>query len=177
MINVGIIGLGLIGQQRAEDISRLDNVELYGGFDTDKELSKTISSKFGFESFNSSDELIASSQINLIVIAVPHVHSALYVISSLKAGKHVLCEKPMGITVSEAERILQVSKDTGKLVEPGFNYRYYPAIRKAKVLIDSNKIGKLISSRIVIGHGGRPGMENEWKLEREKSGGGSLIDP
>jgi predicted dehydrogenase len=88
----------------------------------------------------------------------------------------VLCEKPVGLDLTECAEILQARPEDCRLAT-GFNYRYYPGIQHARKLIDSGAIGTLTHVRCVLGHGGRPGYEKEWKTSKELCGGGALLDP
>ena len=70
----------------------------------------------------------------------------------------------------------KLSKKMRLPVKVGFNHRFHPAMLKAKSLLDRGRIGKILSMRSYYGHGGRPGMETEWRCSKEKCGGGELID-
>ena len=94
----------------------------------------------------------------------------------LKSGKNVLCEKPLGRTPDESLKILNAAKDSKKLIKTGFNHRFHPAVLKAKKLLDKKEIGTILNIRSVYGHGGRVGMEKEWRCSKELCGGGELID-
>jgi predicted dehydrogenase len=85
-----------------------------------------------------------------------------------------LCEKPLSRNVDEALQILQSARNSGTLLKTGFNYRHLPHVRKAKELIDSGAIGRLMFMRCHFGHGGRPGFDHEWHTDPKLSGGGVL---
>jgi predicted dehydrogenase len=90
---------------------------------------------------------------------------------------NVLMEKPMGINVEEAQAIASIARDSKAKFAVGFNYRHYPAIARAKQLLQEGAVGNAILVRTILGHGGRPGYEKEWKLSRAQCGGGVLFDP
>ena len=176
-IKVGIIGFGLMGEQRARDIKKIKELELAVVSDVNLARLAKYQSEFGFEIESDWKKVIARKNIGLVVVAVPHYLAAEIVIAALRAGKHVLCEKPFGMDATQAALIAKAAKDAGTLVESGFNYRFYPGIQKVRELIAADSIGKITHVRIVFGHGGRRGMEKEWKMVKKFAGGGSLLDP
>jgi predicted dehydrogenase len=176
-MNIGIIGFGLIGQQRAHDIGRLEHARLVAVYDVDPQTTGKFQEEFNYEIESSWQTLVARTDIDIVVVAVPHYFAPEIVICGLDAGKHVLCEKPMGRSLVEGSRIIQAVRKSGKLLEPGFNYRFYPGIQKVVELMEDGAIGKVTHCRCVLGHGGRPGMEKEWKCDKELCGGGALLDP
>jgi predicted dehydrogenase len=89
---------------------------------------------------------------------------------------HVLCEKPLGRNAKESKSILVAAEKSRKKIKTGFNHRFHPAMLKAKSLLENKEIGKIINIRARYGHGGRPGMEKEWRCSKDICGGGELID-
>jgi predicted dehydrogenase len=94
----------------------------------------------------------------------------------MKAGKHVLCEKPMTRTVAEAEEMVKTAGETGTTLKCGFNHRHHPAVWEAKRLLDQGQIGKPIFARCVYGICGRPGYESEWRADPGQTAGGQFIE-
>jgi predicted dehydrogenase len=95
---------------------------------------------------------------------------------ALRAGKHVLAEKPGGISVREIEELETVSKQTGALYRVGYNHRYHPAGLKAREIFESGALGPIMFLRGRYGQGGRIGYDKEWRADPKLSGGGELID-
>ena len=94
----------------------------------------------------------------------------------MKAGKHVLCEKPLSRTVREAEDMIQAARDNGVILKCGFNHRHHPAIWEAKRLIDKGNIGKPIFARCSYGICGRPEYEKEWRADPTRAAGGQFLE-
>jgi predicted dehydrogenase len=174
-MNVGIIGFGLMGKQRADDINKLEVFDLKSVYDKDFKNVAEYNKTNGFKIAKNPNEIINDSEIELIILSVPHFLIKDFALKILHNNKHLLCEKPLGRKIDEANEIIKSMH--GALLEPGFNYRYYDGIKKIKELITDKKIGNVHSMRCVLGHGGRPGMEKEWKLDKELCGGGALLDP
>lgn len=176
LFNVGIIGAGLIGNKRAEALLRVGKCRLVAVTELENARRTAFSKKYGCASYSDWKESVRLPAIDLIIVAVPNAFAAPVVIEALKQGKHVLCEKPFGINVQESLAIIRAAKKNKRLVKAGFNHRFHPGIYKAKQLFDREVIGKLLFMRARYGHGGRKGMEKEWRFNPKISGGGELLD-
>jgi predicted dehydrogenase len=176
---IGIIGCGLIGHKRAKSLG-------VGGYlvaCADQVLDRAISLADEFstpqshvQSFQDWKQLLKLSNIDIVVISTLHDSLAQIAIAAIKAGKHVLVEKPAGRLVEEVLSINSAANEMGVKVRVGFNHRYHHSLRKAKEIVDAGELGDLMFIRGRYGHGGRPGYEKEWRSNPALSGGGELID-
>jgi predicted dehydrogenase len=96
--------------------------------------------------------------------------------AGLRAGKHVLVEKPAARSVAEIDGVIEAARAAGCCARVGFNHRYHPALQKARALVDEGALGPLMFVRARYGHGGRLGYEREWRADPARSGGGELLD-
>ena len=97
--------------------------------------------------------------------------------TAVRAGKHVLIEKPGARRNAELDPVIvAAARAAGGRVRVGFNHRYHPALLKAKELHNAGVLGELMFVRGRYGHGGRIGYDKEWRADPELSGGGELID-
>jgi predicted dehydrogenase len=110
------------------------------------------------------------------VICTPTKFHAPAALAALRAGKHVLCEKPLARSSMEAEEVVEAAETRGLVLKTGFNYRYMEHVRKTKDLIAKGAIGPLYCLRCRYGHGGRPDYEKHWCTDQELSGGGVLLE-
>ena len=96
--------------------------------------------------------LLHDPEIDVIYNPLPNSLHAEWTIKALRAGKHVLCEKPMAVTVEEADAIIAASKETGKVVAEAFMYRHHPQTLKIKEMVDDGPLGKLqlIKARLLL---------------------------
>jgi len=177
---VGFVGLGLIGSRRLEIVRGL-GCEI--AFAVDPDLTRREAQRATLPSTCAIAPTIYDldqhrlDRIDAIFVAVPH-DQALEVSSwAIDHNAHVLCEKPMGISLAQATEIEQRAASADRIFCAGFNYRYLPGVLGLRDLLREGKLGRLFRVRMIIGHGGRPGMEEEWKLNKAKAGGGALIDP
>lgn len=170
----GIVGCGLIGQKRASAIRAL-------GHDisvvTDSVADRAAALAKNYDATAISDwKALASADVDAVVIATSHDWLSPIAIACLDAGKHVLVEKPAGRSLAEVRAIAEAAARNGRHVKVGYNHRFHPAIQKARKIFDAGEIGALMFIRGRYGHGGRVGYEKEWRFNREKSGGGELLD-
>ncbi len=175
-MNIGIIGAGLIGDKRAQAIREIGSDKLIAIADIDKNKAIQLAKKYDCKALNNWKKLLKIKNINIVVIAVPNKFTASIAIESLKQKKHILCEKPFGRNSKEATKILKTAEQFKRLVKVGFNHRFHPAILKAKQILETGSIGKIMFIRGRYGHGGRLEMEKEWRTNKEISGGGELLD-
>ena len=124
----------------------------------------------------SREELIAAD-LDIAVVATTHDALAPISTAALLAGKHVLCEKPLGRNPQEAQQAVSAAEQSGRVLKVGYNHRYHPAIQKLHEVCTTGEIGPLLSIRARYGHGGRPGYDREWRTNPEKAGGGELLGP
>lgn len=173
-VRVGIIGCGLIGNKRAK---ALGPARLIACADVVLERAQALAAG-NPDVFVSSNwrEVVGRDDVDLIIVATTNDQLAPVSLAALKAGKHVLVEKPAARELSEIESLIEAARDTGLQVRVGFNHRYHRALRKARELVDSQLLGEIMFVRGRYGHGGRIGYDKEWRAVPELSGGGELID-
>ena len=123
-------------------------------------------------------ELVADPEIDLIDIAAPSRLHAEVSIASLRAGKHVFCEKPLALTIEDARRMADAAQSAGVVHMIGFNYRKVPALALAKKLIDAGEIGDIYHFRAIYQQGWLvdPGFPLAWRLRKSEAGYGSHGD-
>ena len=173
-MNVAIIGCGLIGRKRALALPKKD--KLVACCDIDEAIAQKFASDFSGVPMTSYKYLLGNVKCDIVIIAVVNKFANEIIWETRNIKRHILAEKPLGRNVVEARKIVNQAKKTGIILKTGFNHRFHPAVWKAKELVDSNKIGTIFNIRARYGHGGRPGMENEWRSSKDLCGGGELLD-
>ena len=181
-LKVGIIGCGKIAQVRhIPEYAANPNAEIYGYYDINLTRAEQLAKQYGGKAYASYEQLLADPAIDAVSICVAnHAHAEIS-IAALKAGKHVLCEKPMAVTLEECEAMVAAARETGKYLMIGQNQRLAKAHAKAKELIAQGAIGKVLTFRTIFGHGGPetwsidPGS-NVWFFDRTKAAMGAMAD-
>lgn len=175
--NVAIIGAGLIGRKRAVALSKFNNCILKVIVDIDKTKAEALAKDFGGEVETDWQRVVSRSDIDIVIIATVNKFIVPISKASLQNCKHVLCEKPLGRNAEESKEILNSLSDNRHIVlKTGFNHRFHPALWNAMKLFEKGEIGKCLNIRARYGHGGRPGMEKEWRASKGFCGGGELLD-
>jgi predicted dehydrogenase len=144
--------------------------------DIDEHHASTTASSVGASSTLDWRQIIDHSGIDAVVVCTPNKHASPIGVAALEAGKHVLCEKPLGRNSTEAERLVATARAAGLTLKTGFNHRHHPAISKAHTLCTNGDLGPLLTVRAAYGHGGRPGYDTEWRADPDLAGGGELLD-
>jgi predicted dehydrogenase len=174
-MNYAIIGCGLIGKKRLTALPA--GSKLVVACDTNMERAKTLVelAKTG-RAVTDFKEAVADAQVDAVIVAT--INSTLAEISAaaIRAGKHVIVEKPAGISVKEIDELIALEKKHGVCVRVGFNHRFHPAFIKAREILDSGVMGELMFIRARYGHGGRVGYDREWRADPKLAGGGELVD-
>lgn len=173
-LGVGIVGCGLIGRKRA---SALGPARLVACADLDRSRADALARQApGASGGTDWRDVTAHPDVDLVIVATTNEMLAPVSIAALRAGKHVLVEKPAARSVAELDDVIGAARASGRLVRVGFNHRYHPALRKAREIVDGGALGPLMFIRGRYGHGGRVGYECEWRADPARSGGGELID-
>jgi predicted dehydrogenase len=171
-MRIGIVGCGLIGDKRAAAARGHDIVAVA---DPDRERAESLAARHGGAVVADWRAVIAAD-IDAVIVATPHDALAGIALEAVRAGRHVLVEKPSARNAAELAPVVDAARQAKRIVKVGFNHRFHPGLRKAKALVDARELGPLTYIRGRYGHGGRPGMEKEWRCLPEISGGGELID-
>src|SRR4051794_6608922 len=112
-MRAAVIGLG-VGRSHAEAYAQLDETELVALCDVNPERLRPAAEQYRCRAYGSVDELLADGEVELVSVATPHPSHAELTIRALRAGKHVLCEKPMTIDLGEADRMIAAARESGR---------------------------------------------------------------
>lgn len=175
-IKWGVIGSGGIARRRTipEGIIAAENAQLTTVYDINQEINNEVANEFNTNAVGSMEEFLAQD-IDSVYIASPAYLHCEHVITSAKAGKHILCEKPLGMTVEEAEKILSVCDDSGVILGTAFMMRFHTQHQAALKMIEEGKLGTLTFGRAQLSCW-YPPIEGAWRQDPTAGGGGSLMD-
>src|ERR1019366_6881023 len=174
-MNYAIIGCGLIGKKRLAGLPA--GSKLVVACDTNlsraEELVKLAKTGRAVADFK---QAVADPQVDAVIVATVNAALAEVSAAAIRAGKHVLVEKPAGVSVKQIDGLISLARKHGVCVRVGFNHRYHPAFIKAREIFESGVMGELMFIRARYGHGGRVGYDKEWRANPKLAGGGELID-
>ena len=176
-VRFAIVGCGLIGRKRANALKGLGHAQLLYACDLDPARAAALAETVpGCQPLTDYKAALADPQIDAVIVATLNASLAPITLDAVRAGKHVLAEKPGAIAAAELAEIQAAAQKSGALVRLGYNHRYHPSLQKARALFESGVLGPLMFLRARYGHGGRKGYDREWRADKQLSGGGELID-
>lgn len=182
MFGIGIIGCGKIAQVRhIPEYAQHKDAKLVGFYDINQERAAALAEKYGGTAYATVEELLANPEIDAVSVCAANFAHAELTIAALNAGKHVLCEKPMAITLAECEAMVEAAKKNGKFLMIGHNQRLAKAHAMARKLIVDGLIGDIVTFRTTFGHGGPetwsvdPGL-NTWFFDKTRAAMGAMAD-
>lgn len=174
--NVAIIGAGLQAKRRMTAIMEDKGYAVSHIVDTVPERAAVMAKQCSAHTATDWKPIVSRDDVDVVVVLTfPDSHAAIS-IAAMEAGKDVLCEKPLALTVDEAKKMTAVAKKTKKILKCGFNHRHHPAIAEAHRRFTRGEIGKPLFGRSKYGIGGRTGIEKEWRSNPQLAPGGQLID-
>ena len=173
----GIIGCGGIAYRRTLPGMMLsNNSEPYAVMDADLSVAKRVQEKYGAKyAFDRYEDILALKEVDAVYIASPVFCHREQALAAAKAGKHILLEKPIGLTLAESEEIVLACRDAGVKLGVGFMMRYHAYHQAMRNLIASDAIGDIVSMRAQFTCW-YPEIENAWRQKKQLSGGGALVD-
>jgi len=175
MVKVGIIGAGFMGNMHAVCYSQLPDVKIAGIADIRGEKAKSLATKFKTIAYFDPEQLIKKEDVTLIDICLPTFLHKEYVIKAAEAGKDVICEKPIALTVEDANEMIEVCKKNNVRFAVAHVIRFWSEYKYLKDIYDSGKYGKLITIRMRRVSPIPTWSWQDWLLDQEKSGG-ALVD-
>lgn len=180
-IGIGVIGCGAIAQ-----FAHLPNYAAHPGarivavVDIDEARAKEAAAKFGAANvYTDYRQMLERDDVQAVSVCTPNYLHAEQTIASLKAGKDVLCEKPMAISLSEAESMVEVAQDAERQLMIAFSHRFYPFNEAARRMIAEGKIGRPYTVRVRFAHRGPYdswSAMTDWFFDAQRAGGGAVLD-
>ncbi|WP_256762405.1 Gfo/Idh/MocA family protein [Cohnella sp. WQ 127256] len=180
-IKVAVFGCGAIAQRRhIPEYAANPNVELVAFADPVIERAQSMADTYGGKSYSSYEELLKNEKVDAVSVCTPNFLHAPMTIAAANAGAHVLVEKPMASTAEEAEQMIEAAQKNGVYLMVGHNQRLMPPHVKAKELLDSGSLGKVLTFRTSFGHPGPEGWSvdgrESWFFRKEEATMGAMGD-
>ena len=187
IIKVGMLGFGSMGKTHTYAINNFKfymsdlpfDVKLSGVCTTSQEKSNIVCDKYGFEFGTTNEEdIINSPDIDVIDICTPNIYHYDSMKKAIAAGKHIYCEKPLCISLAQANEIAELAKRSEKINNIVFNNRFIAPIQRAKQLIDEGRLGRILSFNVSYLHSSAvlTSKNAGWKQNKDICGGGVLFD-
>jgi predicted dehydrogenase len=173
-----VIGLGVIADHFMRGVKDSQHSKITGLVSGHRDKAERIAAQYGVPkdaiySYEDMDRMRENKSIDAVYVALPNSMHAEYTIRSAKAGKHVLCEKPMSTTVEEAEQMIAACKAAHVKLMIAYRLHYEPLNLKAIELIREGALGQVQTINGAFGFNAQPGI---WRLNKALAGGGSMFD-
>jgi len=184
---VGMVGYGFMGRMHTYSYQSLPmiydpppaKIKLVGVATATPESGRRAIEQAGYE-FDTRDyhDLLSRDDIHLINICTPNNLHRDIAIDALKAGKHVYCDKPLAVNLAQAQEVWEVARDAKTIHQMTFNYRFIPALLRAKQLADEGFLGRVYQFRVAYLHSSyiNPDRPASWRTDKAVSGGGASFD-
>lgn len=172
-IRWGVIGIGrIVNTTMAPGILEDPNSEIIAGTSRDQGRAEAFIEKFGGKAgYTDYDEMLANPEIDAVFIATPNSQHPEQVIAAAKAGKHVLCDKPMAITVPDAVRAIEACRDAGVKLGINFHNRRLQWVNECKEMIADGRLGDIQNVVVEASSGANP--PTDWRNSKELAGLGT----
>jgi UDP-N-acetyl-2-amino-2-deoxyglucuronate dehydrogenase len=176
-VKAAVIGLG-VGRSHAEAYHQLPETELVALCDSNEARLRPAAEQYGCRAYASVDDLLADREVELVSVATPHPSHAELSIRALRAGKHVLVEKPMTIDLREADRMIAAAREAGRTLACVFQRRWWPAAQRARAAIDADRIGRPILGQchLFMWRTKEYYARDAWRGRWDTEGGGVLVN-
>lgn len=177
-VRMGVIGVGGMGSGHCNMIPKIPETELTAVCDVEPSTLEAITAKHGVPGFATHEELLDSGLVDAVVIATPHYFHPPIAIDAFKRGIHVLSEKPLGVTVSEVDKMIQAANESGLKFSVMYQMRAEPASIVAKQIIDEGQLGEIYRTELVMGWYRSQAYYDSggWRATWAGEGGGVLIN-
>lgn len=186
-LKIGLLGFGSMGRTHTWAVRNLPfhyealpfRAETVGVCTTTMEKSLRVCRESGIpDAYDNEDELIARPDVDIIDVCTPNNCHESAIRKALAAGKHVLCEKPLGIDPGQADGLAELARRAGTICGMTFNNRWLSAVTRAKQLIDEGRVGRVLHFHAEYLHNSciDPERRVGWKQDRTVCGGGVLFD-
>ncbi|MDI6829454.1 MAG: Gfo/Idh/MocA family oxidoreductase [Armatimonadota bacterium] len=170
MQRVVLVGAGHMGKVHSAAYAGMNNAKLVGIMDIREDAANELATAHDTEAFTDFDEMLASTDADVVDVCVPTPWHKEYVIRAAEAGKHVVTEKPMARTLEDCREMIKAAEKSGVIFMPAHVLRFFPEFATAKMQVDAGAVGDPAVVRTTRG-GGFPHGWNEWYANFEWSGG------
>lgn len=169
---VAVVGYGGMGSWHTRELQSIEGIRLSGAYDILPERRR-ICEENGIRAFSSLEEVLSDPDTDLVTIATPNDVHLEIAVRAMRAGKHVVCEKPVSMNVAELEEMISAANETGRLFTVHQNRRWDEDYLTIKRIYDEGRLGRVfkIESRV---HGSR-GIPSDWRNQKAY-GGGMVLD-
>ena len=177
-VRFGTIGVGVIAEYHRQAIEAVDDAELVGVYDRFQEPLERFSQKHNIPHFDSVESLVRDGKCDVITIATPSGWHLQPAVEAMRAGAHILCEKPLEVTLQRIDRMIETANETKRKLGAVLQIRTFPSCVKAKQVITQGKLGKIVVADAYIKYFRTQEYyeESAWRGTWDLDGGGATMN-
>ena len=178
MFHFGILGCGMIANVHAAALAGIENAVLLGVADNNEAYAQRFAEKNGVKAYKNYEEMLNDPQIDVVCICTPSCFHATNAMEAMRAGKHVVLEKPMALSTQEADEVIKISKETGKFTTVICQLRFSSDIQRVKKLMEEKAFGKITLCNLSMKYYRSQDYyaSSPWKGTLKFDGGGALMN-
>ncbi|MEV0720272.1 Gfo/Idh/MocA family oxidoreductase [Asanoa sp. NPDC050611] len=171
-VNVAVVGTGRIARVHAEAYRHVSGARLTTCTDPNTAAAEAFAKDYGLRISDGLDKILQDDTIDAVLLASPNAVHADQTIQALRAGKHVFCQKPISLTLADADRVVEAAADSDRILQHGFMLRFTPPLPGLKQRLADGELGDPIAARAAV-FGWEP--TNDWFYDPAQ-GGGVILD-
>jgi 1,5-anhydro-D-fructose reductase (1,5-anhydro-D-mannitol-forming) len=173
----GICGSGFVADHYvAPEITRQPDSRITAVFDVDPDKGQGFVNRYGGKLYSDFNRMLEDPTVDIIYVASPNRFHNAQVVPAVKAGKHVLCEKPLALVMDEGREMVAAARDAGRLLGLGFHFRHKPSNVMARKLVTEGRIGRVFFAEIERGSSYDAVPHGGWRQDAQQAGGGSVFN-
>ena len=177
-LGFGIIGCGFISNHHAQAILHTEGACLIGATDVNEQNAEAFCKKFGITHFHSAQEMMSSDKVDIVCICTPSGFHAQNALEVIRAGKHVLVEKPLALNVEDCELLISEAEKHGVKASVVSQCRFHKTSKTLKKLVEDGRLGRIVTADLTMKYYRSPEyyLASPWRGTWEHDGGGALMN-
>jgi UDP-N-acetyl-2-amino-2-deoxyglucuronate dehydrogenase len=177
-LRFGLVGCGVISPLHAQAITSLPDAELSAAADIDPEKAQKLAVRYGARAYTNMDEMLTHEHLDVVVVCTPSGMHGEYACRAMRAGRHVIVEKPMEIHLETIDEMLRVQQETGVKLAVISQHRFDPAVQQVRSLVEENALGRLVLGNAIIPWWRSQAYydSGDWRGTWQLDGGGVLMN-
>ena len=149
-VSIGIIGCGAVAHFHAQSVLAAENASLAGFADVNAKSAESFAKEYNSVAFSSVEAMLSSNAVDGVCICTPSGFHKDVALAALEAGKHILVEKPLAVTVEDCDRVIAVAKEKGLVAGVISQFRFTETVQYAKKLLSEERLGRLITAELLM---------------------------
>ena len=151
-VRFAVVGCGVMGNQHSRNVHEHPDSQLVRLIDTDRARADGLAARYRDVPASTNFEDALAGDVDAVILAVPHALHHEYTIAALRAGKHVMIEKPISVSEEQARGMIEAARQSGRVLQVGHVLRFYPANLLIKQIAQSGQLGRLFQIRYHAEH-------------------------